>query len=301
MVTIDETGFADRINQYLENPPILFNHDVVESTLNKISPLSRHNSGIRFGHNTELVMKLFARAYHCLNDSKISKEDFSEKMAVAIQDFAKPFPEGDNLCYPHFLLHGIAQPTIDSIVEKIGNNSRIIHETLIVQRPIIIHYGVKDLRGVLLRLCNGGTDDYFGICHFLFSSAQEPYASRTSGYIAKASFFVDTTKKELYVITIQGRRYEALGKSEDKNERIREGEHLYSKIGAILGMSPRRFILSKVMEFGRDNGYKKIKVIKPTEHPMFIESHKGFLGNYEPVILQAGISQKHECYLEKEL
>ncbi len=55
------------------------------------------------------------------------------------------------------------------------------------------------------------------------------------------------------------------------------------------------------MDFARENGYRKIKVIKPTEHPMFIENHGGFLGNYESVIKKAGIRQENGCYLEADL
>jgi hypothetical protein len=42
-------------------------------------------------------------------------------------------------------------------------------------------------------------------------------------------------------------------------------------------------------------------VIKPEEHPMFIEKHNGFLGNYEPVIRKAGITEDNGCYLERRL
>ena len=36
-------------------------------------------------------------------------------------------------------------------------------------------------------------------------------------------------------------------------------------------------------------------------HPMFIERHVGFTGNYEPIIHKAGIKKEKGCYLEAEL
>jgi len=66
-------------------------------------------------------------------------------------------------------------------------------------------------------------------------------------------------------------------------------------------MDPRTYILKTISEIGRRESYKKIRVIKPMEHPMFIDCHEGFKARYEPVIMQAGITAVYGCYLEGRL
>ncbi len=305
MVNINTTSFAQKIQEYLE-APATFNQEAIVDTLNLIDPLSKwkKRKGITFGYNTQLVMQLLARAYVLLTD-KIDSHHFSEEVAKAVQDFAQPFPSHDNLCYPHFLFHGLVQPTLDEVVERLNNNARIIHETLRSKDKIMKEHKSQSLDGNLqLSMSNGCTDDYFGIA-YLLAKQDIILLSSANGYIAKASFFVDETNKEIYVITLQGRRFGSNDPVRQAHpsgqERRIKSEQEYSKFGNILGMSPRRFILASVMDFGRENRFERIRVIKPQEHPMFIEMHEGFYGNYEPVIKKAGINQENGCYLEARL
>ena len=304
MVNIDVTGFAGRVRDYLDSPEG-FSQEAVVDTLNVIDPQSRwkERNGITFGHNTELVMYLLGRAFYLSQGN--DKTGFSHRVAQAVQKFAEPFADTDNLCYPHFLFHGLVQPNLDDVINKIEGNSRIIHETLDDRRRIISEHGSVKLDGGLqLVMSDGLTDDYFGIA-YLLAKQDERLIGSSTGYIAKASFFVDKTNGDVYVMTMQGRRFGShdpvrAAHPSGKEKRL-EAEREYSKIGNVLGMGPRRFILEKVADFGKDNGYKIIKVIKPEEHPMFIEEHKGFLANYEPVIRKAGITEDNGCYLERPL
>ena len=223
-----------------------------------------------------------------------------------MQLFARPFPDGQSeLCYPHFLLHGLVQPSLESIVAKLNNNSRIIHETLSEEDKLIAKHGRVILDGgIQLAMAHGATDDYFGIAYLLAKDSKK-FPSSSSGYVAKASFFVDRTNGDVYVMTLQGKRFSSndpvRASHPSGEEKKLEAEREYGQIGNVLGMGPRRFILTKVIDFGRNNGFKRIRVIKPEEHPMFIARHKGFLANYEPVIRKAGITEDNGCYLEMRL
>lgn len=310
MVKINQAAFADQISAYIKNTAT-FDEKKVEATLNLpfTETLKLNNGetftrdvhqGIRFGHNTQLVMDLLAQAYRALR-VKSNAVVYSQVIANAIQRFAEAFPSGDNLCYPHFLLHGIKRPTLDEIVQKIDENSRIIYETTTVRQDIIkkqaqmnIGYGLK------IAYDFGHTDDYFGIASILVKE-DEKYFSSTSRYISKVSFLIDDTNKELYVITIQGRRPSDRCDKNHKPIKDKQKGREYARITGRLGMDPRAFLLSKLAEWSKEHGFKKIKVIKPEYHPMFIEKHEGFLGKYEPVIKQAGVTQENGCYLEASL
>ncbi len=304
MVKIAVSRFADKIKEYLLSPE-KFRQEAVVDTLNVIDPQSKwgERKGITFGYNTGLVMQLLARAYHSLSNGCDTAE-FSVQVAQAVQNFAEPFSNQDNLCYPHFLFHGLVQQNLDGIVEKLECNSRIIHETFGDRNRIMDEHGYVSIDdGLTLAMSNGATDDFFGIA-YLLARKNNLLLSSACGYVAKASFFVDITNKDIYVMTLQGRRFDSsdlVNSHSSREEEKLEAEREYSRIGNVLGMSPRRFILEKVMDFGRENGFTRIKVIKPEEHPMFIERHKGFLANYEPVIRKAGITEENGCYLEKRI
>ena len=138
----------------------------------------------------------------------------------------------------------------------------------------------------------GATEDTSGICCYLAkASEQQPHGTDCS-YIAKASFFLDTSNKEIIVITIQGQRIQQGNKA-----RSRE----FARLGHKLQMDPRAFILKNICEIGRKESYQKIRVIKPLNHPMLLDNHCGFKARYEPIIRQAGINTESGCYLESDL
>ncbi|MBU1111285.1 MAG: hypothetical protein KJ896_00775 [Nanoarchaeota archaeon] len=318
MVKINTQRFADKVEEYLidsNKPEEWFklnewtaNDSSVSGTLclkSGTGILNRESIGIRFGYNTLLVMQLFRRAYEHLEES-VSPKEYANATAQAMERFAEPFPEDANeLCYPHFLLHGLIQPSLEDVVQRFDTNSRIIHETNDSWRNIIKEFGSVDTEGnTKLELVMGVTDDYFGIA-CLLAKRDERHVSSANGYIAKVSFFLDGAERDIYVMTIQGKRFgyhdPIRANSEQGKQMKLENERKYSRLGNELGMSPRRFVLNKVMQWGREHDYRRIRVIHPSEHGMNIEGHKGFLGNYEPVILKAGIAERNGCYLEADL
>ena len=321
MVVIDESGFASLIQNYLINPTG-FKLELVDAVLCK--PVGRSSAneapgeyhgeqssillssipfsekqGITFGYTGELVMVLLLRAFNRLLE-KPSAEAFAERVSKAFQDFARPFPGEPTMCYPHFLLHGIANQTLEGVAGKIEENSRIIHETIANKGAIVQGVGRVSVQGDLyIDLYSGLVEDYFGIACVMAKKGAS-LVSSASNYIAKASFFVDATNGDLYVLTIQGGSFkDGLGISlASAEDRLHAGEREYARINHTLGMSPRRFVLAKLMEIGKKMGYKKIRVVKPEEHPMFIGHHQGFFGGYELVIRKAGIAINSGCYFE---
>jgi len=138
----------------------------------------------------------------------------------------------------------------------------------------------------------GSAEDTSGICCYLANSSEKQPHGTDSSYIAKASFFLDTSNKEIIVITIQGQRIQQRNK-----ERSRD----FARLGHKLQMDPRTFILNNICKIGRKNAYQRIRVIRPLMHPMFFDNHCGFKARYEPIIRQAGINSENGCYLETDL
>ncbi|MBI5391296.1 hypothetical protein HZB02_07460 [Candidatus Woesearchaeota archaeon] len=300
MVSIDRPGFAKKVEEYLITPE-RFNQEGVEHTLNllDLESLWAERKGIRFGYNTELMLRLLSRAYAALEEP-VDSHTFAENVAESVEHFAAPFSTQDNLCYPHFLFHGIAQPTLEGITARIEKNSRIIHEMGETNRETMDRYGTAMIQEDLQLTMNTGlTDDYFGIALLLLTKRGESSISSATGYIAKCGFFTDAKEKEMYVMTIQARRFGEIDPHRKENQR--DGQREYNRISIALGMGPRTFVLMELMKYAREKGFQRIKVITPEEHPMSIEGHKGFQGSYRPIILKAGITEENGCYLEKNL
>jgi hypothetical protein len=94
------------------------------------------------------------------------------------------------------------------------------------------------------------------------------------------------------VITLQGQRV-----SKNAKERSRD----YARLGAKLTMDPRAYVLKKVCTICTNEGFKKVKVIRPEQHPLFIDHEEGFMARYEPIIRHTGITTENGCYLENDL
>lgn len=317
MAKINVPEFASCIEQYVSDTNERHQSDAVVLAVQALST-PYQKEGVCFCHNTKLAMLLIKRAYDSL--SGVSAKDFSMPVAQAMQEFAEPFPSGEyNLCYPHFLLHGLELGNLEGVVSRISDNSRIIHETLAV-RPAVAHkYDVKEfvpVKGVEMAVDSKNPAHYvegfhtglktamsYGLCEDFFGITLAlgklccGYPNG-SNYIVKVSFFLDTTKKDIYVITIQGKKFD-----EGTNvEVIREkNEKFWGMLTTRLGTSPRTFLLKKLKDWGKQNGYERIKVIRAKDHPLTIEQHKGFLANYEPTVLKAGIDRENGCYLEAKL
>lgn len=251
--------------------------------------------GLCFGAHIELVMILLAHAYRGLRD-RTTLRQYSRAMAAAMQSFAGPIAVGGRASFPdpNFLLHGINRPTLAAVVRRFEDNGRIIHETIARQEVFVgRHGGQKHLaHGLKMLVEEGAAEDCFGLCCYITREEEpDPHGTDTS-YIAKVSFFLDDSRKEIYVITIQGQRVHAADRDRSRS---------YARFAAALGMDPRAFVLRKVCELAKGEGYERIKVIRPEYHPMFLDSHAGFMARYEPVIRQAGIGDENGCYLQSVL
>lgn len=251
--------------------------------------------GVSFGPHIELVMILLDHAYRGLADDTTIVQ-YSQAMAQAMQSFASPIVVGGSASFPdpNFLLHGINQTSLAAVVRRFECNGRIIHETIRLKDHFIEKYSEKieldhDLK---MLLEEGAAEDCFGLCCYITRVAESSPHGTDKSYISKVSFFLDELNKEIYVITIQGQRVY----DDDKN-RSRD----FARLGAKLGMDPRAFVLRKVCELGKAEGYGKIRVIRPKHHPMFLDKHEGFTAKYEPVIKQAQIVEENGCYLESVL
>jgi hypothetical protein len=308
MTQIRQRAFSHRIVEYLQNAEtfnehrfdsslyevVSQNHDLLTDATTSVRG-GKVMRGLSFSEHIGLVMVLIARAY-CSLTEQTGIEPFSRAMAKALQTYAEPLIEGDYACfpYPHFLLHGLRKMTTAEVVRKLEENGRIIHETLAARVEFMARHGgpVYLEQNVKMLMEEGATEDTSGICCYLArASEQQPHGTDCT-YIAKVSFFLDMSKKEIVVITIQGQRVQ---RGNSKRSRA------FARLGRDLQMDPRTYLLKKICEIGRGEGYQKIKVIRPLEHPMFLDKHSGFKARYEPVIRQAGINTARGSYLETGL
>jgi len=308
MTQIRTRAFANRIEEYLLDPES-YQEQRFDSSLftviKKTSPratlygdvfhVTKELQGICFGPHIELVMILLDHAYNCLTDNT-TLQQFSHAMACAMQAFAEPITIGGCASFPdpNFLLHGIGKKTLDASIERFERNGRIIHETIARKDGFIEkHRGPIHLENdIKIFVEEGAAEDCFGLCCYITREDEEEPHGTDRSYIAKVSFFLDALHKEIYVITIQGQRVQSFNKNRSRD---------FARLGAMLGMDPRAFVLKKVCELGLAEGYTKIRVIRPAQHPMFIDNHSGFTARYEPVIRQAGIREENGCYLQSDL
>jgi hypothetical protein len=302
---IRQTAFSNRIEEYLHNAGS-FNQQRCNSSLYKVFTKERDKTslastpkegdkvmrGLNFSDHIGLVMMLIARSYRSLREQTETRT-FARAVARALQTYASPIIDGDYACfpYPYFLLHGLEKSTIDEVVRKLEENGRIMHETLACRAQFMAKHGgpLYLEQDTKMLMEEGAAEDTSGICSYLTKASEEHPHGTDSSYIAKVSFFLDTLNREIIVITIQGQRVQ---------QGNRERSRGFARLTHMLQMDPRTYILKNICEIGRQEAYQKIRVIKPHAHPMFLDRHEGFMGRYEPVILQAGINTENDCYLE---
>jgi hypothetical protein len=309
LTRIRQTAFAHRIEEYLHNAGS-FDQQRFDSSLYRVVTQDRYNTatsadapvetikviqGLSFSDHIGLVMMLIERAYRGLNEQTDVK-DFSQAIAKALQTYATPIADGDYACfpYPYFLLHGLEKPTVSDVVSQLEENARVIHETLVARDQFMEKYGcatyLKQETKMLME--EGSAEDTFGICCYLTRADELQPHGTDSSYISKVSFFLDTLNREIIVITIQGQRIQQGNKERSRG---------FARLAHNLKMDPRTYILNNICEIGRKELYEKIRVIRPLVHPMFLDTHEGFMARYEPVILKAGINTENGCYLETSL
>ena len=308
MTRIRQRAFSHRIEEYLLNSSS-FDEQRFDSSLyqivrqnkdRKIAPGTSPKPvkvirGLSFSDHISLVMLLIDRAYRSLRDQTPIKA-YACAIAKALQTYAEPLADGDYACfpYPYFLLHGLEKTTTDAVVRQLEENGRVIHETLAIRSQFMKTYGgpVNLKLNTKMLMEEGAAEDTSGICCYLTKAAEQQPHGTDCSYIAKASFFLDIRNKEIIVITIQGQRIQLGDKARSRD---------FARLAHKLKMDPRTYILKTICEIGRQETYQKIRVIRPKEHPMFLDSHCGFKARYEPVIRQAGINTENGCYLECDL
>jgi hypothetical protein len=308
MTQIREKAFSHRIEEYLNNSAS-FNEQKFDSSLYQVvdqnknlitaagtsSQAARVIQGLSFSNHIELVMILIDRAYRGLHDQSDIKS-FARAIAKALQTYAEPLEDGDDGCfpYPYFLLHGLRKMTTEKVVRKLEENSRIIHETLAIRAQFMKKFNgpVYLEQDLMMLMEEGATEDTSGICCYLANASEQHPHGTDCSYISKASFFLDTSNREIIIITIQGQRIQ-----QDNKARSRD----FARLSHKLQMDPRAFVLKNICKIGRAEAYQKIRVIKPLKHPMFLDNHSGFKARYEPIIRQAGINTENGCYLESDL
>ncbi|MGV1099090.1 hypothetical protein ACUUL3_06710 [Thiovibrio sp. JS02] len=309
MTKIRVKAFANRVEEFLRNPSS-YDEKRFDSSLFTIVKKSRPPTaplpdgtptvetelhGLCFGPHIELVMILLRHAYKGLRDRTTSRQ-YSEAIAAAMQTFAEPIAVGGRASFPdpNFLLHGINRPALADVIERFESNGRIIHETIARKDAFIKKYGDQTHLDQSLKMLveEGIVEDCFGLCCYITREDESQPHGTDKSYIAKVSFFLDDSNKEIYVITIQGQRVHAEDKNRSRN---------YARLTSALGMDPRTFVLKKVCELGKAEAYKTIKVIRPAHHPMFLDNHAGFMARYEPIIRQAAINDENGCYLQSAL
>ena len=251
--------------------------------------------GLRFEEHIELVMLLLDDAFLGLRDRTTIKV-YADAMAGAMQSFAEPIANGARTCFPDptFLLHGLRRTALVDIVARFEDNGRIIHETLARRDSFMKTHGsgINLGHGIKMLMEEGAAEDSFGICAYLVKEDEENPHGTDSSYIAKTSFFLDASNNEIFVISLQGQRVMPLQKERSRN---------YARLSAQLEMDPRAFVLQQICAIGQGEGYGRIRVVRPSMHPMFLDQHHGFMARYEPVIRQAGIGEENGCYLEASL
>ena len=305
MTKIRQRAFANRIEEYLLHPALFEQrrydsslYTVVRQVPGAVSCGDPHGravkimQGLSFAEHIELVMILLSHAYEGLED-ETDIRNFSQAVSGALQSFAGPLEDGHLNCFldPSFLLHGLRQVKLGAIVARLMENGRVIHETLAERNGFLARNKGPRLfgGGIQLLMEEGAAEDICGICCYLTRDDEsEPHGTDDS-YIAKVSFFLDVSRREIIVITIQGQRVYI-----ERKNRSRD----VARLAARLEMDPRSYLLRLLMQVAAAEGYERLKVIRPSSHPMFIDKHEGFMARYEPVIRAAGIREENGCYLE---
>lgn len=264
------------------------------------NPDNNKGRGITMCYGDPEGIAAITRAY----DSLTEEQDinvFGLAVAEAIDQFASFFPEGEhNLCYPHFLLHGIARPTLTEVVEQIRNNARIIIGTLSVRDSIRAQFGKPRLIDGGLSLCirNGLGDDFDGLSFQLFHPDQ-PLSDNNP--FAKAGFVLDTSINQATVVNLQGRKKQTSEDPMSKKQYRAQGRAFARFPTDHNGLDPRAFVLNHLCEFLGEIGIKTVRAIRPEEHLMHIGKHPGFRANYDEILEIAGFHVQDQVYRLREL
>lgn len=298
MAQINTQQTIDSITHYLD--PTHSTYVSFEDALKNKDGDGFCQNGITMCYGHPEGINAITRAYSSLEEN-IDVKLFAESIAHAINRFATGFSTGqDVLCYPHFLLHGIAKSTLFEIIEQIEANSRIVHEMILVRESLIKRFGdIKKLDdNFCFILSNGQTDDFDGLSFQLFHIDQ---TLSSLSLLAKAGFFIDVTNNEAIIVNVQGRKNSKEGSKDSIKQNSRLGREYARFASHHEGQEPRVFVLNQLCIFLADIGVKTVRVIRPEEHLMHISEHSGFRTNYDQILEDAGFDIENKIYRVKSL
>lgn len=271
--------------------------------------------GIVMCYGDDEGLAAIRRAWHELK-SPTEARHFAALVTAELRKFAESFPANDhNLCYAHFLLHGLGGgASAEDIAAKIADNIRIIHETERCAADFIKSAPPRSpIEGYQFSFSRGQTDDYQGIS-LAFSPVTSP---AWHGALAKTGFFIDSTNRRAVIVNVQGRKVfghrpvradEKYSRDEALYDRdlaaylksAKEGRQ-FARVAAQVEMDPRAYVITSVFDSLRRHKIEDVCAIRPSEHVMAIGRHSGFRGNYEPVLAQAGLRELNLVYYQRRL
>ena len=310
MAEIKKQAFADYLSPLLTSAAPA-NYDRFNQLLSNVDPVTRSTRGIVLCYGDTEGLDCLRVAYAQLK-VPCTPQEFSQNIAEALQEFACMRARGEYLTYPHFLLHGINQDTVDNVVKKIIDNARIIQETEKLKPGLFNRSGiVRPIQGgaYFLLLTNGDSDDFHG-----FSLRLSKDGRYFSEVIAKVGFLLDETNRTGIIVNVQGRKvarfYRAYAQSDDPKKKAagevgilkdkKEGRE-YAALTGKLGSEARTFVIKEVMELLASWGFDRVMAIKPEQHVMYIAKHPRFASKYERNLRDAGLTQESGIYLMCDL
>lgn len=292
------------------------NNHTLQEDFSQLRPPSKPPKGISITYGETEGLQAIVRAYQNLQVAT-DKQVFSEEIANTLQKFAEHYRiDGRGPGYAHFLLHGLVQPTAEQVAQKLLENALILIESAAAQHEFLLQQPPQcRLPGFHFSIERGCADDYDGVAFELLSNRDSQ--SGTSQYrLAHVGFLLSPSRAQATVITIQGRKiYYKKPQLPDTDDplKMKEYEKLlhnyrecaeegrnFARAAAFLGVDPRAYTLSCVIERLFEQGYQEIRGITPSEHVMCIGKHKGFTGRYEHIFTQAGMLKKDNVYYSIE-
>ncbi len=314
MPQINTTGVTQSLATGLDDASAFNGAELRIALINPYTNLEYR--GVAFGGAEKEIFPLIQRASS--GSSGTHSFEFARRVAYRIQEHCRSFDGSYAVSYAHFLLHGLPRTGIDAVVNKIADNSRIIHETIRERGAWFTRNFEVNLTGpqdYVMHLSLGDSETYHGLSLCMTVLDKDP----SEEFLAKVGFFIDAKNNSAVVLNLQGQR-NSKTITPDSNSQNSESEprdlqtdgherHLtrrergreFFKATSKLGMDPRTSLLLVLSSFCEQVGLQQIKVVKSKEHPMSIAGHEGFKGNYDHCALEAGFVDSNEVYFEKAL
>lgn len=243
------------------------------------------NNGVRICHGRSEGLTAIELSFSSL-PGKRNKVLFANLISAAIAD-ALIDTTPDQLLYAHFLFHGLKQPSVQAIADKIRDNGRIINSSLRNRHKISLPEPMPRITDFdFISLTNGMGEDIEGLSFQL--NHIEPGLPKHDDQIAKCGLTFDFENKTAYIINLQGREVRRKFSTQDSKALEKHKRYTYWALQNHLGTDPRTFILEQAVKILADQGFTTFKAITPDNNVLHIANHPGFKGKYLPNLQQAG-------------